>query len=149
MNRVISAFGGGVLFAIGLGVSGMADANKVIGFLDLAGSWDPSLAFVMLGAIAVHLAFYRLLIRRESPLFGDRFHLPTRRDITPPLMMGSALFGVGWGLGGFCPGPALTSLAELESPAAIFSAFMLLGMLLPQRLQRPTPAASSQEIVRC
>jgi uncharacterized membrane protein YedE/YeeE len=136
MNQLLSAFIGGLVFALGLGVSGMTDANKVIGFLNLAGDWDPSLAFVMVGAIGVHLIFYRLILRRKSPLFDDAFHIPTRRDITPKLVGGAALFGVGWGLGGFCPGPGLVSLAGFGSSAGVFVACMLGGMVLQKALHR-------------
>jgi len=96
MSRLIASFVGGLVFALGLGVSGMTDANKIIGFLNLAGDWDPSLAFVMVGAIGVHLLLYRLILKRKSPLFADCFHVPTRRDINPKLVGGSALFGMGW-----------------------------------------------------
>lgn len=137
MTRSIAVFFGGLAFALGLGVSGMTDANKVIGFLNLAGDWDPSLAFVMVGGIGVHLILYRLILRRQSPLFGDRFHIPTRRDISPQLIGGSALFGVGWGLGGFCPGPGLVSLTGFGLEAAVFVAFMLGGMLMQKFAHRP------------
>ncbi len=113
MRGLLPPFVGGFVFALGLGISGMTDADKVLGFLNLAGDWDPALAFVMVGAIGVHLILYRLIVRRPSPLFGDRFHLPTRRDISPRLLTGAAIFGVGWGMGGFCPGPGLVSLAGL------------------------------------
>ena len=142
MNRFIPAFLGGLLFALGLGVSGMTDANKVIGFLNLAGKWDPSLAFVMVGAIGTHLALYRLILRRNSPLFGEQFHIPTARDITPKLVVGAALFGVGWGLGGFCPGPGLVSLAGFGSSASIFVVCMLAGMGVQKIVHRPDQVAS-------
>ena len=147
MSRLIAAFMGGLLFAVGLGVSGMTDANKVIGFLNLAGDWDPSLAFVMVGAIGVHLALYRLIIRRQSPLFGDTFHIPTRRDISPQLVGGAALFGVGWGLGGFCPGPGLVSLAGFGSSAAVFVVFMFVGMVGHKIIHRPKQVAQSARVV--
>ena len=144
MNRLFAAFLAGLVFAIGLGLSGMTDANKVIGFLNLAGEWDPSLAFVMVGAIAVHLSLYRLILKRKSPLFADRFHIPTRQDIDPKLVGGGALFGVGWGLGGFCPGPGLVSATGLGSAAAVFVGCMIAGMLLHRLLHRPahTPGLS-------
>ena len=129
MSRLIAAFFGGLLIALGLGISGMTDANKVIGFLNLAGDWDPSLAFVMVGAIGAHLLMYRLIVKRDSPMLSDRFHIPTRRDIDPQLVGGAALFGVGWGLGGFCPGPGLVSLMSLGPTAGVFVFFMLGGML--------------------
>ena len=147
MSRLIAAFMGGLLFAVGLGVSGMTDANKVIGFLNLAGDWDPSLAFVMVGAIGVHLALYRLILRRQSPLFCDTFHIPTRRDINPQLVGGAALFGVGWGLGGYCPGPGLVSLAGLGSSAFVFVVFMLAGMMGHKLVHRPKQVAQSAQVV--
>ena len=105
----------------------MTDANKVIGFLNLAGEWDPSLAFVMVGAIGVHLSLYRLITKRQSPIFTAAFVIPTRRDIDWKLVGGAGLFGVGWGLGGFCPGPGLVSASGLGQPAVTFVAFMLFG----------------------
>ncbi len=141
MNRFIAPFVAGLVFALGLGISGMTDANKVIGFLNLAGDWDPSLAFVMVGAIGVHLALYRIILRRKSPLFGDTFDIPTRRDVDPQLVGGAAVFGIGWGLGGFCPGPGLVSLAGFGSFAAVFVGFMLLGMVVHKRVHRPKQEA--------
>ncbi|MDB4995294.1 MAG: hypothetical protein JWM74_2726 [Myxococcaceae bacterium] len=120
----------GALFGIGLAIAGMTRPEKVTGFLDITGAWDPSLAFVMLGAIGVHFVLHRLVLRRTAPLFDDRFHLPTRRDIDPRLLVGAGLFGVGWGLGGFCPGPALTSAAAGALPALVFVAAMIAGMLI-------------------
>ena len=141
MSRFLAPFAAGLVFALGLGISGMTDANKVIGFLNLAGDWDPSLAFVMVGAIGVHLALYRIILRRKSPLFGDTFDIPTRRDVDPQLIGGAAVFGIGWGLGGFCPGPGLVSLAGFGSFAAVFVGFMLLGMVAHKRVHRPKQAA--------
>jgi len=149
MSRLIAAFLAGLLFALGLGVSGMTNANKVIGFLNLAGDWDPSLAFVMVGAIGVHLVLYRRIRRRKRPLLADQFCIPTRRDITPQLVAGAALFGVGWALAGFCPGPALVSLAGLGSPAAVFVIFMVLGMIAQKALHQPQKAVAKQEKVTC
>lgn len=128
MNQLLSAYLGGLIFAIGLGVSGMTDANKVIAFLNLAGEWDPSLAFVMLGAIGVHFILSYFILRKKSPLLAQKFYIPTRQDITPQLIVGSALFGTGWGLSGFCPGPGLVSMIESGYPALVFVIFMLLGM---------------------
>lgn len=130
MKNAIAALAVGFVFAIGLGISGMTQPSKVIGFLDLFGHWDPSLVFVMLGAIAVHFLTYKLIRRRTSPLFSMQWHVPTKKDVTPALVIGSTLFGVGWGLGGFCPGPAVTSLASLESRPLIFVISMLVGMYL-------------------
>lgn len=120
----------GFTFAIGLGVSGMTQPQKVIGFLNLFGSWDPSLMFVMLGAIAVHFVSYKLTQKRPKPLFVAKWHLPEKKEITPALIWGSLLFGVGWGLAGYCPGPAVTSLASFEVRPALFVTSMLAGMYL-------------------
>ena len=139
MNRNVAAFGAGLVFAFGLGLSGMTDANKVIAFLNLAGDWDPSLAFVMVGAIGVHLAFFRWVVNRPSPLFAEAFRIPTTQDITAPLVVGAGLFGVGWGLGGYCPGPALVSTTSLGSSALVFASSMIAGMVLFTLTPRPTP----------
>ena len=128
--RKISIFCAGLLFALGLGISGMTDANKVIGFLNLAGPWDPSLAFVMLGAIGVHLTTHRLIIKRPSPVFGDLFLIPSSTDINVRLVGGAGLFGVGWGLGGFCPGPGVVSSTGLGQAALIFTGAMIAGMAM-------------------
>lgn len=119
----------GLLFATGLAISGMTQPQKVIGFLN-PWDWDPSLLFVMLGAIGVHLISYPLIRRRSSPLLDTKWHVPTRKDVTTRLIMGSALFGIGWGLAGFCPGPALTSLASGDVRSALFVGAMIFGMLL-------------------
>jgi uncharacterized protein len=129
MNRAPIAFVGlaaGLIFGVGLVVSGMTDPAKVRGFLDFTGSWDPTLAFVMAGAIAVHLPAYRLIRGRPAPVLAASFHLPTRQDIDAKLLVGAALFGVGWGLGGYCPGPAVASLA-LGGPAVTTFVAALLG----------------------
>ena len=130
MKALLSSFAAGLLFAIGLGVSGMTQADKVIGFLDLVDGWDPSLAFVMGGAIGVHLIFYRLVLKLESPVFGAHFGIPSRTDIDGRLVGGAALFGIGWALGGYCPGPGLVSAATGASNALVFVATLTAGMLL-------------------
>jgi hypothetical protein len=118
----------GFLFAMGLGLGGMTDPSKVIAFLNIAGDWDPSLAFVMGGAIAVHVVLYRLILRRPSPVYGARFQVPTRRDFTPRLVVGASLFGFGWALGGYCPGPSIVSVASLAPSALVFVLAMAVGM---------------------
>ena len=118
----------GLLFGFGLLLSGMADPAKVQNFLDLFGTWDPSLAFVMGGAIAVTMPGFWLVTRRSKPFFNDVFHLPTRTDFDARLITGAAIFGVGWGLGGFCPGPAITALPLAAEGTLIFVATMLTGM---------------------
>lgn len=126
----------GALFGAGLLVAGMTQPARVLAFLDLSGDWDPSLAFVMAGAIAVYAAAYRAIRRRASPWFDVRLHLPTSTDIDRPLVLGSAVFGVGWGLGGLCPGPSLVSAAAGNGAAVAFVAAMLAGMLLQHRMAR-------------
>ncbi len=126
----MAALAVGFVFALGLGISGMTQPQKVVGFLDLFGAWDPSLIFVMVGAILVHFVTYKLIRRRTSPLFSVQWHVPTKKDITPALVAGAVLFGVGWGLGGFCPGPAMTSLGSLEGKPVVFVISMLAGMYL-------------------
>ena len=118
----------GLLFGFGLLLSGMADPAKVQNFLDLYGTWDPSLAFVMGGAIAVTMPGFWLVTRRHKPFFNDVFHLPTRTDFDARLITGAAIFGVGWGLGGFCPGPAMTALPLATEGTLIFVTTMLTGM---------------------
>ena len=120
----------GLLFGLGLTVSGMINPAKVIGFLDLAGDWDPSLALVMATALLVSLPGFRLILKREQPLFAAKFFLPEKSDIDSPLVGGAALFGIGWGLAGFCPGPALAAAASLNSSVLLFLAAMVGGMLL-------------------
>jgi uncharacterized membrane protein YedE/YeeE len=131
-----SAFVAGLVFGIGLLLSGMTDPGKVIGFLDIAGTWDPSLGFVMGGAILVGAFAFRVAGKRARTLMGGAFHLPHRRDIDPRLVGGSVLFGIGWGLAGFCPGPALVSFGAGYEKAAVFVAAMLGGMLLFRALDR-------------
>ena len=129
----MSAFGAflaGLVFGVGLIVSGMTDPGKVIGFLDIAGNWDPSLAFVMAGAILVGFFAFTRAQGRTRTLLGGPMQLPQTRSIDARLIAGSALFGMGWGLAGFCPGPALVSFGSGQDKAAVFVAAMLIGMLL-------------------
>ena len=130
MKNNIAALVVGILFALGLGISGMTRPEKVFGFLDIFGSWDPTLIFVMIGAVIVHFIAFRFIVRRKSPLFSPQWHLPTKKEITWPLIAGSFLFGVGWALAGYCPGPALTSLASIQSRPLIFFVSMIAGMFL-------------------
>jgi uncharacterized membrane protein YedE/YeeE len=131
--QVIVNFAIGLLFGGGLIVSGMSDPAKVLGFLDVAAiasaTWDPSLAFVMLGAIAVALPGFRLAIRRGAPVFADGFRLPDRNDIDRRVFVGPAIFGIGWGLAGLCPGPALVGLGFGQPAAFVFVGAMAAGML--------------------
>lgn len=135
MRPSISAFLSGLLFALGLGISGMTDPANVLGFLDLAGDWDYRLAFVMGGAIAVHAALRPLIHKRERPLFAPKFPSLSVSGVDRKLLVGAGLFGVGWGLGGYCPGPALTSLASGATQVLIFVPAMFAGMYLAQVLQ--------------
>jgi len=131
---VLAQFIIGLIFGLGLILSGMSDPAKVLNFLDFAairsGSWDPSLAFVMAGAIAVTFAGYKLALKRPQPILGEKFHLPTREDIDARVIAGPAIFGIGWGLAGFCPGPAITALGFGTKAAVIFVIAMLAGMWL-------------------
>lgn len=139
MRAHIAIYVSGLIFALGLGVSGMTDANKVLGFLDLAGGWDPSLAFVMVGAIAVHVMLRPLILGRGAPIFGESFSLPTRTDIDARLIGGAALFGLGWGLGGYCPGPAIVSGVTLDAEVMVFLGAMVLGMVGFHAVTPPEP----------
>jgi len=133
MKELIAVSLSGFLFAIGLGISGMTDADKVIGFLNVAGQWDPSLAFVMVGAISINLVLFRLILKRDRPLFAPSFELPNFTDINKKLVGGAAIFGVGWGLGGFCPGPGIVSITSFGTEAIIFTVAMLSGMFVFQK----------------
>lgn len=126
----------GLVFGLGLVVSGMANPAKVLGFLDLAGSWDPSLAFVMAGAIAVAMVGFLVARRRALSLLGAEMRLPSARRIDRRLVLGSLLFGVGWGIAGFCPGPGLVALGMGETKALVFVAAMLAGMGIFELLER-------------
>ena len=128
MKQKVVAFVAGVVFAVGLGVSGMTNPAKVIGFLDVTGAWDPSLALVMAGAIGVHLVFAQWSKKAERPLWADAFVLPKRADVDGRLFAGAALFGLGWGTAGYCPGPALVSLVGVTSGALAFCASMVAGI---------------------
>lgn len=134
--QLLMAFIVGLVFGIGLIVAGMTDPAKVQGFLDLAGDWDPSLAFVMGGAILVGAVGFRFAHGRERALLGDAMRLPTARTVDRRLVLGGLTFGVGWGLAGFCPGPALASLASGRSEPLIFAAAMVAGMALFELLER-------------
>lgn len=135
--NTFSALGAGLVFGIGLIFAGMTDPSKVIGFLDVAGKWDPSLAFVMGGAIFVGLFAFKKAKRRDTSLLGEIMRIPTSQVITKPLIIGSVLFGAGWGLGGFCPGPGITALGTGNPKAAIFVIGMVAGMLIFEWLTRP------------
>ena len=135
MNLLFSLLAG-LVFGLGLIISGMSNPAKVLGFLDLMGAWDPSLALVMAGAIAVGLPGFAWAKRRERSLLGQAMRLPTASQIDPRLVLGSLAFGAGWGLAGFCPGPALVAMGMGEWKAWLFSAAMLAGFAAFERLQR-------------
>jgi uncharacterized membrane protein YedE/YeeE len=126
---VIVSILAGIIFGAGLMFSDMVNPARVLNFLDVAGSWDPTLIFVMAGGLAVTTLGYKFIFRRGTPLFGDKFNLPVQRQIDLPLVGGAALFGVGWGLAGICPGPALADLATLQPKVLLFVAAMLAGMI--------------------
>jgi len=134
----------GLVFGVGLILSGMANPAKVLGFLDLAGAWDPSLAFVMLGAIAVGVLAFAFARRRTVSLIGEEMKLPTARHIDRRLIVGSVLFGIGWGVAGFCPGPALVALGMAEAKAMVFVAAMLAGMGVFELLERRRRGGSGE-----
>ena len=124
----VGAFLAGVVFALGLGIGGMTQPERVIGFLDVAGPWDPSLAFVMCGAVGVYGVLFRLIRRRTGPVLARAFSIPGRRAVDRRLVTGAALFGLGWGLGGYCPGPGIVSLATGAPAVLVFVTAMLAGM---------------------
>jgi len=138
---VFASFLSGLVFGLGLLVSGMANPAKVIGFLDISGRWDPSLAFVMAGAIAVGIVAFAIASRRRVSLLGAEMRLPTSRDIDRRLVNGSFLFGIGWGIAGICPGPGVVLLGIGETKAVVFVAAMLLGMGVFELLERRNRSA--------
>ena len=149
---ILAQFAIGLLFGLGLVLSGMSNPATVLGFLDVAaigsGAWDPRLAFVLVGAVGVAALGYRAVLQRQHPVFADAFHLPTATAIDARLAFGAAIFGVGWGLVGFCPGPAFVALGTGAPSAFLFVAAMLVGMAAARALaanlsrNRPGPAAS-------
>jgi uncharacterized membrane protein YedE/YeeE len=137
MPAALGALVSGILFGLGLAISQMTNPAKVLGFLDITGDWDPSLALVMAGAVAVSFIAFRIAKSQHRPLFGDTFQLPTRQDIDAPLIIGAILFGVGWGLAGLCPGPAITAIVSGQGKVFVFLAAMLAGMLAFRFLPLP------------
>jgi uncharacterized membrane protein YedE/YeeE len=125
-----AALASGLIFGFGLALSGMLDPARIRGFLDIAGNFDPTLLFVLAGAVAVSALGYAWSRRMPRPVLDDAFHVPQRRDIDRPLIVGSAIFGAGWGVGGFCPGPGIAALALGLVPALVFTASMLAGILV-------------------
>jgi hypothetical protein len=149
MKTALSSFLSGFIFGLGLAVSEMIDPARVIGFLDVAGQWDPTLLLVMVGALAVTVPGFPLILRRRHPLLASKFSLPSQTKIDRPLISGAAIFGVGWGLAGFCPGPALAALSSLSPSVGMFVAAMIAGQWLASRLEsrwnRGTEAAANDD----
>ncbi len=143
--RAVVAFVAGVIFAAGLVIGGMAQPSKIVGFLDFFGDWDPSLVLVMAGAVAVHSAAYWMVARRQRfPLFDEKLHVPSKGDITPRLVVGAALFGIGWGLGGYCPGPGIAAAPSMAPEALTFFVTMS-GGIFAYDIWRRTRTPSRQE----
>lgn len=148
MALIVSAFVAGLIFGLGLIVSQMVNPAKVLAFLDLFGDWDPSLALVMGAAVAASAFGYWMARRRSVPFFAPRFEIPNRRDLEPRLVTGATLFGIGWGLAGFCPGPALTALPLGLWQVFVFVAAMLAGMILFRLLPADWPRRASRRETR-
>ena len=129
MNNLFS-FISGFIFSLGLVIAGMTNPDKVIGFLDLFGNWDYALAFVMGGAVIFNVVSFKFIKKRNSPLFGEKIEWPTKKDIDKKLVIGSSLFGIGWGLAGICPGPGIANLVTLNPKVIVFVVSMVIGMLL-------------------
>lgn len=138
--RILSALLIGLVFGLGISVAGMANPAKVLNFFDIFGSWDPSLAFVMAGALAVNIPGYRQAFRRQAPVIEPGFQLPDKRVIDRRLVLGSATFGIGWGIAGFCPGGALPVISTLEPGVLLFVAALIVGMLLSRLPQSWFPS---------
>lgn len=148
MIRLGTYFLAGLLFALGLVIGGMTQPQKVLGFLDVFGDWDPSLLFVMLGAVGIHSLSYRIIMRRASPLLANDFRIPKRQDIDARLLGGAALFGIGWGLAGYCPGPVLVASGAFVPQAFILLMSMLVGFYLCGRYQSWSEERRSRDIRR-
>lgn len=136
MKILLSAYLAGAVFGLGISLSGMANPAKVINFFDVTGTWDPSLAFVMGGAVLVTYFGYRVVLGKKSPLFEENFNLPLRKDIDSELLAGSSVFGIGWGLAGFCPGGALPAMGTGNTDVLMFVTALVIGMLLTLFLKK-------------
>ena len=132
--KTLMGYIAGLVVGLGLAVSGMTDPARVLGFLDIAGAWDPTLMFVLGGAVVTNFIGYRLVLRRPNPVFGERFQLPTRNDLDGRLIGGAALFGIGWGLSGYCPGPAFASIGGLTLPLLAMLVAMVVGWFLARAI---------------
>lgn len=142
--KIFVALVSGLLFAVGLGLSGMTRPSKVLGFLDVSSTWDPSLAFVMIGGIAVYSLGYYFSRKRSSPVLDDKFHVPQAAPLDRRLLIGAAIFGVGWGLGGYCPGPGIVAIPNAAGSTIAFVAAMLVAMVafaaVEARAKKPSVA---------
>ena len=125
-----AAFSSGLLFGAGLGLSGMTRPDRVVGFLNIGSDWDPTVLFVMAGAVAIYVPAYRIIMRRRHPVFDSKFLIPTRNDVDRRLLAGASIFGIGWGIGGICPGPSIAGLATLSAPFMVFVPSIVLGMVI-------------------
>ncbi|SFR32326.1 DUF6691 family protein [Litoreibacter janthinus] len=141
--RLIASYLIGLVFGVGISISGMANPAKVLNFFDVAGTWDPSLIFVMGGAVVVTFIGYRFVLRRPAPSLEDTFKLPTRSDLDLSLLGGSALFGIGWGIAGFCPGGALPAIGTGRSEVLIFAVALIAGIFAAKALQRMSAAKAA------
>jgi len=137
MRSPLAGFIAGLIFGVGLALGGMTDPSVVLAFLDIAGAWNPQLMFVMAGGVAVTFVGYRMAARRPAPLWDERFFTPTATRIDAPLVGGALLFGIGWGLAGYCPGPAIASLSSPYGGVAAFVVAMLAGMIAVRMIRRP------------
>lgn len=142
--RLLSTYLIGLIFGIGISISGMANPAKVLNFFDIAGNWDPSLAFVMGGAVVVTFVGYRVILSRRAPVFDSGFHLPTNRKIDARLVGGSAIFGIGWGIAGFCPGGALPALGTGRWEVLLFVGAMIAGIWLAKFIQSLGAASATK-----
>jgi uncharacterized membrane protein YedE/YeeE len=147
MARLLSALLAGLIFGAGLAISGMTNPLKVLAFLDVGGDWDPSLLFVLGGAVGVTAIAFRFILRRPAPLLDSRFQLPAATAIDRPLLVGSLLFGIGWGISGYCPGPAIALLATPATEALVFLPALLAGSWLQRfhAIRRPRPATTQPD----
>jgi uncharacterized membrane protein YedE/YeeE len=133
---IVISFILGALFSTGLAISGMVNPNKVIGFLDIFGDWDPALAFVMAGGVLLNFVLFKFILKRNNPVLTTDFSVLSNKDVDKRLIIGSALFGIGWGIGGVCPGPGLANLFLFDPKAIVFVVFMLIGMFLFNKLNK-------------
>ncbi len=145
MLRAVAAGLAGIVFGLGLGVSQMVNPQKVLAFLDITGDWDPSLAFVMGGAVVVGFLTFRLVLRRPAPVLAETFVVPDRTDLDFRLIAGAGTFGIGWGLVGFCPGPAVASFAYGSDQTSLFVAAMVIGMVVANTMARPRMVSPAGE----